>query len=137
MEKLRNEIDNAAAAGKLSESITDKEARTELPYLNAVIKEALRLHPSVGLLYERHVPPAGATICGRHIPGNAIVGISPWVLQHDPNVFPDPERFEPERWLESDTNKEHLAAMEKSFFAFVSLWEIVAHYLSRANLTSG
>lgn len=115
MQKLQREIDDETAAGRLSEFISDKEARG-LPYLNAVEKEAMRLHSSVGFLLERHVPAEGATICGQHIPGGTIVGINPWVLQHDGEVFPDPDSFRPERWLEADP--EHLAEMDKSFFSF-------------------
>jgi len=115
MHRLQTEIDNAADAGKISKPISDKEARA-LPYLNAVIKEALRLHSSVGLLLERHVPAAGVTLCGKYIPGGTIVGINPWALQHDPAVYPKPHVFDPERWLEAPP--EHLAAMDRSFFAF-------------------
>ena len=41
----------------------------QLPYLNAVIEEALRLYPPVPVALPRLTPPAGATICGYHIPG--------------------------------------------------------------------
>ena len=116
MQKLQQEIDDATSAGKLSEFISDKEAREELPYLNAVEKEAMRLHSSVGLILERHVPPGGKSICGKFIREGTIVGINPWVLQHDPEVFPDPHAFKSERWLEA--NPSHLAAMEKSYFSF-------------------
>ncbi|SMY18713.1 unnamed protein product [Zymoseptoria tritici ST99CH_1A5] len=115
LRKLQREIDDAHTSGKLSDAISDKEAR-DLPYLNAVEKEAMRLHSSVGLLLERHVPAEGATICGEFIPGGTIVGINPWVLQYDPEVFPDPESFKPERWV--DSSPDRLAAMDKSFFTF-------------------
>lgn len=118
MRKIQAEIDEAARAGKLSNPIQDKETRNELPYVNAVLKEAMRIHPSVGLLLERHVPPGGTTLCGKHIPGGTIVGINPWTLHFDPNVFPNPESFEPERWLETGKNADELAHMEKSFFPF-------------------
>ena len=118
MKVLLQEIDDADRAGRLSDPISDKESRGELPYLQAVIKEAMRLHPSVGLLLERNVPTGGATICGKEIPGGTIVGINAWVLQHDPEVFSNPEAFEPERWLETEKNKDQLAQMEKSFFTF-------------------
>lgn len=44
--KLRDEIDVAAKAGQLSRLITFKEAQAHLPYLQFVIKEALRLYPA-------------------------------------------------------------------------------------------
>jgi cytochrome P450 len=116
MKKTLDEIDTADREGKLSHLIAYKESITHLPYTCAVIKEAMRLHPSVGLLMERHVPPQGAEICGQYIPGGTIVGINPWVLQHDPNVYEDPEAFIPERWLTSDAGK--LAKMETSFISF-------------------
>ena len=115
MRKLQDEVDQADADRRISDPVSDKEAR-DLPYLNAVEKEAMRLHPSVGLLLERHVPPEGATICGKFMPAGTIVGVNPWVTQHDPEVFPEPEKFKPERWL--DASPDQLAAMERSFFSF-------------------
>jgi cytochrome P450 len=116
MRKTVDEIDAADNQGKLGNPISYKESITHLPYIGAVIKEAMRLHPSVGLLMERHVPPGGAQICGKYIPGGTIVGINPWVLQHDPNVYEEPESFIPERWLTADVEK--LAKMETSFISF-------------------
>lgn len=120
MECLRQELDKAAKTGELSDPVTDKEARA-LPYLNAVIKEGMRMHPSIGLLLEREVPEGGAVICGRHIRAGTIVGINPWVMHYDTEVFPQPESFQPERWLSTDDStveQERLARMERSFFAF-------------------
>ena len=116
MAKLLAEIDSAQREGRLGDTISYRESTTHLPYTQAVIKEAMRIHPSVGLLLERHVPPGGVDICNRHIPAGTIVGVNAWVVQHDPNVFPDPEEFVPERWIESGA--EELKAMEASFFAF-------------------
>ncbi|KAI0101193.1 cytochrome P450 [Daldinia grandis] len=116
MRKLVDEIDSMAAAGNLSQPVSFKEANTHLPYLNAVIKEGMRIHPSAGLIYERYVPSGGDTICGKYISGGTIVGISPWVTQYDPAVFPNPESFIPERWL--DSTEEQLKQMEQSFFNF-------------------
>lgn len=116
MRKVVKEIDDAAAEGKLSQPVSFKESTNHLPYMQAVIKEGLRIHPSVGLLLERHVPRGGAVICGRHIPEGTIVGINAWVTQHDPEVFPSPDSFEPERWL--NASEDELKMMDQSFFAF-------------------
>lgn len=116
MEKIVGEIDEADKQEQLSSPISYRESMSHLPYLGAVIKEAMRLHPSVGLILERHVPEDGITVCEKHIPAGTTVGINAWVLHHDPRVFPDPESFVPERWLESSPEK--LKEMEQSFFAF-------------------
>lgn len=116
MRMVVEEIDTADKSGKLSDPISYKESTGHLPYMGAVIKEAMRLHPSVGLLMERHVPPQGAEICGQFIPGGTVVGINPWVLHSDPRVYKDPESFIPERWLTAEAGL--LSKMENSFLTF-------------------
>lgn len=64
---LRAEIDDFTSRGELSENPTFKQGQA-MPYLQAVIKEALRMHPAVGLPLERVVPQGGATIAGRFFP---------------------------------------------------------------------
>jgi cytochrome P450 len=64
---LRAEIDEQDAAGNLSNPIQFREAQG-LPYLQAVIKEALRLHPATGLPLGRVVPKGGAEIAGHFFP---------------------------------------------------------------------
>lgn len=91
-------------------------AANALPYLDAVIQEALRIHPPNGVMYGRTVPPEGAMICGKFIPGGTEVGISPWVVHYDPELFPHPEKFQPERWLPTDADL--VARRKRSLFAF-------------------
>ena len=100
--KMIAEIDEADIAGNLSTPVSYKEASTVLPYMSAVVREAMRLHPSVGLLMERHVPAGGLQIHGRHLPAGTIVGINPWVTNRNEIAFPNPDAFMPERWLEAD-----------------------------------
>ncbi|KAK5100464.1 hypothetical protein LTS08_005213 [Lithohypha guttulata] len=101
MTKVVEEIDAAGKEGQLSTPVSYKESTTSLPYFNAVLKEAMRIHPSVGFLMERHVPPEGVEISSQFIPGGTIVGINPWVTNRNESVFPDPDEFKPERWLEA------------------------------------
>ena len=67
LDRLKSEIGVFASLGKLSASPTFKESQ-QMPYLQAVIKEALRVHPATGLPIERVVPPGGSTIAGFHFP---------------------------------------------------------------------
>ncbi|KAF2209824.1 hypothetical protein CERZMDRAFT_99883 [Cercospora zeae-maydis SCOH1-5] len=71
-----------------------------LPYLNACINEALRLMPPVPQGLQRQTPPAGLQIGDHWIPGNTLVGVSPFVIQRDARYFSNPDAFVPERWLD-------------------------------------
>jgi len=119
-QKLMDEIDTAVCSGVLEDCPTGLVSWAEsqkLPYLNACVKEALRLHPAVGLPLERIVPPQGAEICGEFIAGGTIVGSSAWVIHRRPEVFgPDVDSYRPERWLE--TTKETKKEMEGFMFQF-------------------
>ncbi|KAJ4193595.1 hypothetical protein NW755_003589 [Fusarium falciforme] len=88
-----------------------------MPYLQACIKESLRLHPATGLPLARVVPEGGATITGTFFPAGAIVGVNSWVAHRNPDVFgPDTDEFRPERWLTTD--KEKLKMMDASWMPF-------------------
>ncbi|GAW15137.1 hypothetical protein ANO14919_045460 [Xylariales sp. No.14919] len=117
MRELRREIEEFRARGLLSsESFGFKETQ-QMPYLQAVIKEALRMHPATGLPMERVVPEGGATICGRFFPAGTIVGVNSWVAHRNTQVFgADADTFRPERWLISDEEK--LAAMNRQWIPF-------------------
>ncbi|KAF2853429.1 cytochrome P450 [Plenodomus tracheiphilus IPT5] len=114
-DKLREEVDALPKEGD-GRYITFKQSQ-EMPYLQAVLKEALRMHPATGLPLERVVPPGGATICDRFFPEGTIVGINSWVTHYSPTIFgPDANTFNPSRWLIQD--KEKLAFMERNWMPF-------------------
>ncbi|VUC30454.1 unnamed protein product, partial [Clonostachys rosea] len=115
---LRKEIREAfPASGPESKSMSFREV-SKLPYLGAVIMEAMRLHPSVGLMLARVVPEPGRTICGQFLKPGVEVGINPWLLQRNSEVFPNPDDFYPERWLPENTSEERLTLMNKSWIPF-------------------
>ena len=67
LQRLRDEFDTAAQRGEISDPITFAEAQ-KLPYLQAVISEALRVHPAVGVPLVREVPAGGTQIDGYFFP---------------------------------------------------------------------
>ena len=114
-EKLISEIDERKKSGKLSDPVKLEEAN-DMPYLQACMYEALRLHPAVGMSLPRVVPADGIEIDGRFLPAGTIVGANPWVVHRDEKVFGEEvETFRPERWLERDRSD-----MDRFFFAFGS-----------------
>ncbi|KAK5240450.1 hypothetical protein LTS06_012451, partial [Exophiala xenobiotica] len=101
LQKLRQEIDRAIEERGSDDMLTFQESQ-KLPYLQACIKEGLRLHPATGLPMVRVVPKGGATIAGRYFPEKTEVGVNSWVAHANQSIFGvDAEDFKPERWLES------------------------------------
>jgi len=127
LSKLLKELDDNSRAGFFSNYtsglVTWSESQ-KLPYLDASIKEAFRLHPAAGLPLERIVPPAGAEIAGHHIPGGTIVGCSAWVIHRRPEIFgEDVNEYRPERWLldekkDEESEKARIKEMNGCMFQF-------------------
>lgn len=100
--KLQAEIDAGIAAGKISSPIKDLEAR-QLPYLQAVIKEGLRILPPASGPFFKTVPKGGETVNGMFIPEGTQIGSSPFSIHHNKKIYgEDAEVFRPERWLSGD-----------------------------------
>ncbi|KAJ4846119.1 hypothetical protein Tsubulata_000810, partial [Turnera subulata] len=72
-----------------------------LPYLQAIIKESLRLHPSAPLLLPREAREE-VELCGFTIPKGAQILVNAWVIGRDPSIWDDPDSFVPERFLGSN-----------------------------------
>ncbi|PPQ68061.1 hypothetical protein CVT26_007345 [Gymnopilus dilepis] len=79
------------------------ETLEKLPYLTAVIKESLRLAHGVVSPLPRIVGPSDAEIAGVIVPAGTVVSMGATILHKNPNIFPQPMSFEPERWLKDDS----------------------------------
>uniref|UniRef100_A0A1Q3FNR7 Putative cytochrome p450 n=2 Tax=Culex tarsalis TaxID=7177 RepID=A0A1Q3FNR7_CULTA len=101
-DKLRTEILRVCGKGNLTyESVNSVE------YLNMVIDETLRKHPSVDFLMRttsNDYPVPGSDLT---IPRGTFVIVPTYALQHDPDHFPDPDRFDPERFNERNRAARH------------------------------
>lgn len=83
-------------------SLPDPKMLDSLPLLNAILKETLRIYTPSPALLSRVTPPTGAVIDGYTIPAGVVVGASGYCMHRNPTVFPNPEKFKPERWLEDE-----------------------------------
>jgi hypothetical protein len=90
-------------AAELSRPFPTYSEVRDLPYLEACVQEAIRIHPPFALPLERVVPEGGITVLGHYLPGGTVIGGSPYVVNRDTETFgEDAEFWRPERWLEGD-----------------------------------
>lgn len=75
----------------------DTFTTSRLPYLTRVFKEALRLYPPVVILPRRTLDEVA--IGGYTLAPRTLVFVNPYTIHHRPDVYPDPDRFDPDRWL--------------------------------------
>jgi cytochrome P450 len=83
-----------------------------LPYVERVVTEAMRLYPPAWMIGRRAIAEyqLGAYVA----PARSILVMSPYIMQRDPRFYPDPERFDPDRWT-----PEFRAALPKfAYFPF-------------------
>ena len=94
MKKAQDELDQVVGKGELPK-FSDKD---NLPYIGALLKEVLRWNPPSPIsiptrsmqddVYRGYLIPAGATVIQ-----------NVWAIFRDPNIYPDPETFNPDRFL--------------------------------------
>lgn len=121
LDNLLKELDSANISTPVSWSDSQR-----LPYLDAIIKEALRLHSAVGLGLERVVTNSGLRLSnGKHLPSGTLVSMNPWVIHRNKEIFgADAEQFNPSRWLRDskyespEVYQARLAAMKRVDLVF-------------------
>ena len=84
----------------------------DLPYLNAVLQESLRIYPPSAFAQARIVPPEGAIICGKAIPGGTSVGVASLAASLSESNWTEPNAFKPERWIGDQWEGDDRKAME-------------------------
>jgi len=94
--KLRNELNFIVG----NRSVKDADV-AKLPYLQAVIKETLRVHPPGPLLSWARLSTSDVHLSnGMVVPTNTTAMVNMWAITHDPRVWEDALVFKPERFLE-------------------------------------
>ncbi|XP_063968944.1 cytochrome P450 4V2-like isoform X2 [Lytechinus pictus] len=100
--RLHEELDEVF--GDSDRPITADDLQ-KLQYLNCVLKETLRLCPSVPMI-GRDLEE-DCVIDGKVVPSGTLVVLGIYALHRDPEQFPDPEKFDPDRFLLENSTKRH------------------------------
>ncbi|KAK9143322.1 hypothetical protein Syun_012722 [Stephania yunnanensis] len=112
MRKAQEELEVVVGLdSKLEESHLPK-----LHYLQAVMKEVLRLHPALPLLVP-HCPSSACDIGGYMVPEGARVFINVWAIHRDPSIWDNPLEFNPKRFL---NGKWDFSGTDFNYFPFGS-----------------
>lgn len=125
-QRLKNEVRQAFGAPASSYIVDDIETVDRLPYLEAVLKETMRVHSAI--------PGAEPRVCDKPyevaingklviIPPGTEISCQPYSMHRVELVFPDPDEWVPERWLQAPNEDYHeyqarLLQMNKYMFAF-------------------
>ena len=115
-QKVIDEVRNISAVDLNADGIPQPEVCDKLVYVDAVIKETLRLFAPLPASEPRSLPRE-STIDGALIPARTVVSMSPYTLHRNPEVFKNPSEFNPDRWLDPSQDA---AEMKKLFWAFSS-----------------
>lgn len=98
LEQARDEID--AVIGK--ERVMEESDVPNLPYLQAIVKETLRLQPTASLIVRQSIKEC--KISGYDVPASAIVFINAWSIGRDPKHWEEPLEFHLERFMEKNVD---------------------------------
>lgn len=95
-QRIRDEVKSIVG----DDAPTPTQLHSGLPYTTAVLKEAMRMYPSAPFVGRRLLE--ACEVGGYEIPAGADAAVSIWSVHHDPDLWPDPNTFTPERFLEGD-----------------------------------
>ncbi|KAJ7759149.1 cytochrome P450 [Mycena metata] len=132
--KAQKELDNVLGSGRLPIHAD----RTSLPYVEAILTEVLRWNPPVPLTSRKLA--SDVDYSDYILPGGASVVANIWAMNHDPELFSDPQEFQPERFI-GPTGREAIRLVHQATFGFgirvcpgqhfatSSLWIVIATLL--------
>ncbi|KAK1433450.1 hypothetical protein QVD17_10360 [Tagetes erecta] len=93
LDKARDEIDTHVGTNRL----VDESDMANLPYILCIVNETLRRYPA-GPLLVPHESSDDCVVGGYHVPRGTMLLVNQWAIHHDPNLWIEPEKFNPERF---------------------------------------
>ncbi|KAK9126503.1 hypothetical protein Scep_015349 [Stephania cephalantha] len=100
--KARAEIDSQIGTDRLLQ----ESDLPDLTYLNTIINETLRLFPPTAIIVP-HEASSDCTVAGFNVPRGTMLLVNAWAMHRDPNSWPDPEEFKPERFGSENDDHEN------------------------------
>jgi cytochrome P450 len=106
LQRLRAELASAGGLPKSSPQMK-VELRTleQLPYLTSILMEGMRLSPAIASRMTRIAPDRDIVYGEWNIPAGTPVGMMTLLMHTGETLYPEPMRFEPERWMDLDARK--------------------------------
>ena len=95
--RLHEEVDAVLADPERSLTTDDLD---RLPYTRAVVAESMRLYPPAWTLMRQATQDVRVGPQGHLIPRDAVIVTPQWIAHRDPRWWPEPEKFNPQRWLD-------------------------------------
>ncbi|KAL3481341.1 cytochrome P450 [Aspergillus californicus] len=112
--KLRAEMNAERAQGRCNDEVVSFAHAQNMEYLQACIKETLRMFGPVPFGLARLAPAGGLTIGGRFFAEGTKLSVNPWVIHYCKDLFgPDAKEYNPDRWIGPQAK-----AIEKYFVPF-------------------
>ncbi|CAE6003861.1 unnamed protein product [Arabidopsis arenosa] len=104
LEKARTEIDTKIGFDRLIDEADTKN----LPYLQWIVLETLRLHPAAPTNVP-HMTSDDCMLAGYDVPRGSMLLVNIWAMHRDPSIWEDPEMFKPERFENEKLNQKLLS----------------------------
>ncbi|XP_027345087.1 licodione synthase-like [Abrus precatorius] len=98
LKKAQEEVDKVTG----NERLVCEADSPNLPYIHAIIKETMRLHPPIPMIMRKGVEDC--VVNGNIIPKGSLVCVNIWAMGRDPKIWKNPLEFRPERFLEIEAN---------------------------------
>lgn len=102
MTKARQEIDSVVGKNRM---VVESDI-VKLPYIQAIVKEAMRIHPAGPLLFRES--SRSSVVCGYEIAEKTRLFVNVWAIGRDPNFWENPDEFRPERFLSEENGHNRL-----------------------------
>ncbi|KAI5920337.1 cytochrome P450 [Camillea tinctor] len=105
LKRLRAELAAADGVPSFSDGEVEVKVLEKLPYLTSVIMEGMRLSPAIGTRMARIAPDRDLFYGDLRIPAGTPVGMTTILMHTDEKLYPEPMRFNPDRWMDLEAKK--------------------------------